>query len=119
MRCFDPPRSMRRRLCGLAVLPVLLSIPAHAGAAGRASLEIAPGAAAPGVSARDATAVARYWTPARMRGARPLDQVLDPDAGSRAGPGDQQASASFAAVPDTTQPPFTAVGRVFLKVGRF
>jgi hypothetical protein len=107
-----------RRLCGLVVLPVLLSIPAHAGAAGRASLEIAPGAAA-GVSARDAAAVARYWTPARMRSARPLDQILNPDAGGRAGPGDELASASFAPVPDTTQPPFTAVGRVFLKVGRF
>jgi V8-like Glu-specific endopeptidase len=29
------------------------------------------------------------------------------------------ASASFASVPDTTLPPFTAVGRVFLKVGNF
>lgn len=54
-----------------------------------------------------AAAVARYWTPARMRGARPVDG------------GNQLASASFASVPDTTLPPFREVGRVFVRIGNY
>jgi V8-like Glu-specific endopeptidase len=116
MRCFDPPRSTRRRLrwlSSLAALPVLLSFPAHAGAAARGSVAISPA----GVTG-EAAAVARYWTPARMRSARPLDQIIAGDAG-RPGRPSETASASFASVPNTTQPPFTAVGRVFLKVGNY
>jgi V8-like Glu-specific endopeptidase len=117
MGCFDSPSSTRRGFCwllSLAVLPVLLSLPAQAGAAARASVEIAPAAA----TTSEAAAVARYWTPARMRSARPLDRIV---AGSTApaGPSSETASASFASVPNTTQPPFTAVGRVFLKAGNF
>jgi V8-like Glu-specific endopeptidase len=118
MRCFDPssPTQRRlRRLLGLAVLPVLLSAPAHAGAAVRASIAISPAASTAG----EAAAVARYWTPARMRSARPLDQIL---RGSEPGTGagrNGSASASFASVPDTTQLPFSAAGRIFLKVGRY
>ncbi len=122
MRCSDPPSSTLRRLrrlAGLALLPVLLSFPAHAGAAARASIDVAPAAAMANASAGEAAAVARYWTPARMRSARPLDQILDPSSATPASQGGELASASFAAVPDTTQPPFTAVGRVFLKVGNF
>lgn len=111
-------RRRLRRLSSLAVLPLLLSFPAHAGAAVRASVAIASSAKA-SVSAGEAAAVARYWTPARMRSARPLDAIVHPaNAGPAARPGDL-ASASFASVPDTTQPPFTAVGRVFLKVGSY
>ncbi|HXS33225.1 MAG TPA: hypothetical protein VN758_05560 [Solirubrobacterales bacterium] len=112
---------MLRRLCrlsSLALLPLLLSLPAQAGAAGRASFDIAPASAAASASASEAAAVARYWTPARMRSARPLDQILNPSSDPASG-GNELASASFAAVPDTTLPPFTAVGRVFLKVGNF
>jgi|SRR6188472_67739 len=121
MRCLDPSSSMLRRLCrlsSLALLPLLLSLPAQAGAAGRASFDIAPASAAASASASEAAAVARYWTPARMRSARPLDQILNPSSDPASG-GNELASASFAAVPDTTLPPFTAVGRVFLKVGNF
>jgi V8-like Glu-specific endopeptidase len=113
MRCFDPSSFTRprpRRLSSLAILPVLLSLPAGAAAAPRASIAVAPRAA----PARVAAAVARYWTPARMRGARPLDQVL---RGNEVPP--PLASASFATVPNTSQPPFSAVGRVFLKVGNY
>jgi V8-like Glu-specific endopeptidase len=117
MGCFDSLSSARRRLCGLlslAVLPVLLGLPAQAGAAARESVAIAPAA----VTASEAAAVARYWTPARMRSARPLDRILGGST-SAAAPSGETASASFASVPNTTQPPFTAVGRVFLKVGNF
>jgi V8-like Glu-specific endopeptidase len=97
---------------------LLLSFPAHAGAAARASLPIAPASTA-STSAAEAAAVARYWTPVRMRSARPLDQILEPTAAGPASQESEPASASFATVPDATQPPFTAVGRVFLKVGRY
>lgn len=118
MRCFDPSSSTWRGLCrlsSLVALPVLLSLPAGAGAATRASIAVAPQAQPGAVPARAAAAVARYWTPARMRSARPLDQVL---RGSEAGT-PPLASASFATVPDTSQLPFSAVGRIFLKVGNY
>jgi V8-like Glu-specific endopeptidase len=118
MRRPDPPSSTLRRLrwlLSLTALPVLLSFPAQAGATARASVAIAPGSA----SASASTAVARYWTPARMRSARPLDRILRPSSAAVAAWPSEPASASFASVPDTTLPPFTAVGRVFLKVGNF
>jgi V8-like Glu-specific endopeptidase len=117
MRCLDPPSPARRRfppLFSTAVLLALLSFPAHAGAAARESVAISPGHA----PTSEAAAVARYWTPARMRSARPLDQIIDGPSGRAPRPS-EMASASFASVPNTTQPPFTAVGRVFLKVGNF
>ena len=62
--------------------------------------------------------VTRYWTPARMRNARPLDRrwaenvaisdVFGPSA---------VATASYATVPDPTVPPFTANGRIFVRQG--
>ncbi|HEV7399725.1 MAG TPA: hypothetical protein VGN84_05590 [Solirubrobacterales bacterium] len=121
MRCSDPqssPLRRLRRLWCLAALPLLLSLPADAGATVRAGVELAPAPAA-SASAGEAAAVARYWTPARMRSARPLDRILHPSAAGPDARAGELASASFATVADATQPPFTAVGRVFLKVGNF
>ena len=117
MRCLDPPSPARRRfrpLLSTALLLALLSFPAQAAAAARESVAISPA----DVTASEAAAVARYWTPARMRSARPLDQIIAGSSGPAARSG-ETASASFASVPNTTLPPFTAVGRVFLKVGNF
>jgi V8-like Glu-specific endopeptidase len=122
MRCSDPPSPTQRRLrrlSSLVVLPVLLSFPADAGAVARAGIALAPAPVTASASASEAAAVARYWTPARMRSARPLDRIFNPSAAAPDARGSKLASASFATVPDTTQPPFTAVGRVFLKVGGF
>ncbi len=80
-----------------------------------------------GASASRAAAakVERWWTPARMRAAKPLDR---PDPGLRAlieGPSlgaaraTATASATIAPVPDATQPPFRSAGRVFTLAGRF
>ena len=85
----------------------------------RASVSLSPAPATAGISSGGAAAVARYWTPARMRSARPLDEVVDPSASGGPTRDGELASASFASVPDTSQPPFTAVGRVFVKVGRY
>lgn len=98
---------------------MLLSLPAHAGATPRAGLAVGPGATATSTSASAAAAIARYWTPARMRSARPLDQLVHPARTGAAARPSEIASASFASVPDATLPPFTAVGRVFLKIGNF
>lgn len=64
--------------------------------------------------AADASAAApRFWTPTRMRSARPLDTEV---AGS--GPAtDPLAVASFAPVPDPTAPPNAVNGRVFVRLG--
>jgi V8-like Glu-specific endopeptidase len=101
----------------LAILAVLLALPAQAGAMPRASVLLSPAQVIASPSSGGAAAVARYWTPARMRSARPLDRIVD-GAPAVAVPSDT-ASASFASVPNAAQPPFTAVGRVFLKVGNF
>lgn len=61
-------------------------------------------AAAPGEAAK----IARYWTPARMRSTRPLDE--------RGGAG-LLAGASFAPVPDAAVPPYAVNGRLFVRQG--
>jgi hypothetical protein len=86
--------------CGAAALV------APAGASGAARLQAAE-SAAPGEAKR----TLRYWTPARMRSAQPLD----------AAPGgfvDPFAHVSFAPVATPTTPPFTFNGRLFLRQGR-
>jgi V8-like Glu-specific endopeptidase len=121
MDYFDSPSFTRRGLCrllGLATLPVLLSLPAQAGAMPRASVSLSPAPATASISSGGAAA-ARYWTPARMRSARPLDEIVNPSASGGSTRHGELASASFASVPNATQPPFTAVGRVFIKVGNF
>jgi len=117
MGCFNLLSRARRGLCwllGLVLLPAFLALPAPAGAMQRASVSLSAAQAIASPSSGDAASVAGYWTPARMRRARPLDRIVS-DAPAPA----DTASASFASVPNTTQPPFTAVGRVFLKVGNF
>jgi V8-like Glu-specific endopeptidase len=122
MGCFDSQSAKRRsggRLLGFVVLVALLALPAGADATARAGIALAPGAGVVTGSARAAADVARYWTPSRMRSARPLDAVLDGPPSGKATSPSPLASASFASVPNVSQPPFTAVGRVFLKIGAF
>jgi V8-like Glu-specific endopeptidase len=92
----------------------------------------APGAAAPGpdsatasaasAEARRAARVARYWTAARMRSARPLDLVVG--AGGRprlrvgAAAPEPAAGASFLAVATPEAAPFSFNGRLFIRRGK-
>lgn len=114
MGCPEPKSAAqggaRYALC-MAVLAVLLTVPGRAVAG-------APGVVSLGRHGQAAT-VARYWTPARMRSAKPLDRIVGQSESAPAAWPGQVASASFASVPDATQPPFTAAGRVFIKVGGF
>jgi hypothetical protein len=101
-------------LLGLLAVALVAAPLASAGAAGRVGVALAPGSEA---RVSRSNAVARYWTPARMRQARPLE-ALGRSSSGHAG-GDLLASASFAAVPDPALPPFSMVGRVFIRIGRF
>jgi V8-like Glu-specific endopeptidase len=74
------------------------------GGALAAPARLHPAAALPGEAAR----AARYWTPARMRSAPPLDAPRG---------GESLANVSFAQVPDPTVPPHSVNGRLFIRQG--
>jgi hypothetical protein len=77
-------------------------------------------AAVAGQAQAEAARVARYWTPARMRSARPLDLALGAGGRPRAIVGSSEgsgASASFLAVPTPDLPPYSVNGRIFLRRG--
>jgi len=73
-------------------------------------------------AAESAAQVARYWTPARMRAARPLDLGVDGRGRSRLQVGraveEGGAAASFVGVPTPEVAPFSFNGRVFLRRGK-
>jgi V8-like Glu-specific endopeptidase len=78
-------------------------------------------AAGPTHTLSAAERVARYWTPARMRAARPLDLVVDGQGRSHlrpGAPGSPQASASFVRIATPEAPPFSVNGRIFVKQGK-
>ena len=90
------------------------------------TLAVSPVQALAATSPRAATKVARYWTPARMRAARPLDLVVDNSGGSRlrvgrpgeGGDSGEGAGASFVNVPTPEQPPYSFNGRIFIRRGK-
>jgi V8-like Glu-specific endopeptidase len=67
----------------------------------------------------EAERVARYWTPARMRAAVPLDMELRGGRLRRveAAPANPLATASFKPVPTPTAPPYSVNGRIFVRQG--
>jgi hypothetical protein len=98
-----------------------------------AAVAVCPGAAvaAPSASAGEqavsanrgeAARIARYWTPRRMRSARPLDLVVGAGGKGRLrigarGEGSEGAAASFLAVPTPAVPPYSFNGRIFIRRG--
>jgi hypothetical protein len=115
-------RAHRRVAASLAALVAALAALAGPGAAAASPRSHPGGAAATAGQARaEATRVARYWTPARMRSARPLDLVVG--AGGRGAlrvgaPGEGGASASFLAISTPDVPPFSVNGRIFIRRGK-
>ncbi len=89
----------------------------HASAATRAQAPVAtPSASDPTAAER----VARYWTPERMRNARPLDLVVGAggEARLRVGPAEAAgAGASFLAVSTPDIAPYSFSGRIFIRRG--
>lgn len=103
-----------------AALLALLALAAVCAPAAPAALSPAERGLSP-AEARAEARVLRYWTPARMRSARPLGLVLDGrgEAQLRLGPGASPgASASFLAVPTPEVPPFSVNGRIFIRRGK-
>jgi hypothetical protein len=65
--------------------------------------------------------VERFWTPARMANARPLEYRLGPRGNGRltaAAPTIASVSTSFTQVPNPEEAPNTVNGRIFLRQGR-
>jgi V8-like Glu-specific endopeptidase len=95
------PRAVGAFVALGCLLAALLAAPAGAAA----SVRLHPGAAA---SEGEAARTARYWTPARMRSALPLDGA----------PGRPlTALASFAPIAEPTTPPYAVNGRLFILQG--
>lgn len=78
-------------------------------------------AAVSGQERAEAARVARYWTPERMRSARPLDLVVGTDGKPKLRVGAPErhkgASASFLAVSTPDVAPFSFNGRIFIRRG--
>jgi V8-like Glu-specific endopeptidase len=114
-------RAHSRVAAALAALVALLATfasPAGVGAAG--STKPTASAMSP-AQARRAARVARYWTPARMRGARPLDLVVGASGKPRLRVGapaaEPAANTSFLAVSTPDLPPYSFNGRIFIRRG--
>lgn len=101
------PHTGRSRLAGALAALACLGAAALAGAPGAsASARLSPTApAARGEVAR----VERYWTPARMRSAPPLDAPRGLGA---------TATASFAPIAEPNVSPYAVNGRIFIRQGR-
>jgi hypothetical protein len=96
----------------LALLATLLAGPAGA---------LAATAPARGDGRAEALRVERYWTPARMRSARPLDLAVDRlgEAELRLGaPVETGALASFVPVATPEVAPYSVNGRIFVRQGK-
>jgi hypothetical protein len=106
-----------RPLAALLALVAVLCVPAAASAA-----RTQPPAAVPSLSeAVAAERVVRYWTPERMRNARPLDLVIDADGERRlrVGPAaTAAATASFLPVSTPDLAPYSVNGRIFIRRGK-
>ncbi len=114
-------RSHHPRVAGLlaALLALVATLLACAGPS--AARTHVPGASAAASEAAAAARVARYWTPERMREARPLDLVV----GARGEPhlrlgaaATAGAAASFLAVSTPDLAPYSFNGRIFIRRGK-
>lgn len=111
-----------RRLTG-AIAGLLALVAALAGAAPAAAAERAKAPAAQLGEARERAAaqrVLRYWTPERMRTARPLEHVVDRRGRARVRLGaaaEPVASASFLRVQTPEVFPYSVNGRIFVRQG--
>jgi hypothetical protein len=119
-------RSYRAHLRVAGPLAIVVALLAAAFACPGSSLAgTRPQAGAGVASARQAGAeaarVTRYWTPARMRSARPLDLVVGAGGAARlrAGTaGGVGARVSFLSVSTPEVPPYSFNGRIFIRRGK-
>jgi hypothetical protein len=111
----------RARVAGtLATLAALLAAAFACAPAALAGLSPAERGLSP-AEARAEARVLGYWTPERMRSARPLDLVLDASGETRlrVGPAEAAgATASFLTVATPEVPPYSVNGRIFMRRGK-
>lgn len=116
MRSTEPGK-LRRAIALAGISAALAVSPAWAGTAAAAT-RVPSDAGAAAVRAEIAK-VKRYWTPARMRSARPLDLSLDAAGRGHLELGaavkDTGAGASWAEVQTPSELPYAVNGRVFLR----
>jgi V8-like Glu-specific endopeptidase len=109
------------RVVGLLATSVALAATVAACPGVAAAARPHPSTGAASFQERAAAArVARYWTPARMRSARPLDLVVESSGKTRLRVGAAEtndASASFRAVSTPDTPPYSFNGRIFIRRG--
>jgi hypothetical protein len=112
------------RVAGLlaALVALTAAVAACPGEAAPPTLALpATGTSAAVQGRAEAARVARFWTPARMRSARPLDLVVGAGGKRRlrvgAPPATGGAGASFRAVPTPRVPPYSFNGRIFFRRG--
>lgn len=117
-------RSYRAHLRVAAPLAALLGLLAAAIASPAAGAAASAPAVADDAGSSRAAAIAarvtRYWTPERMRNARPLDLVVDRngEAKVKLGPRERAgAGASFLTVSTPDVPPYSFNGRIFIRRG--
>lgn len=107
-------------LAAASAVALLAACPVGAAASARTHPQAAV-ASASQVRA-EAARVARYWTPQRMREARPLDLVVGAGGSSHLRVGAPEpipgASASFLAVSTPDVAPYSVNGRVFIRRGK-
>jgi len=108
----------------LATLVAVLAVAATCPGAALAGARAHPGGAGATISSEAAAAarIARYWTPARMRSARPLDLAVGADGRGRLQAGAPAlgggASASFLRVSTPDIAPYSFNGRIFIRRGK-
>jgi len=113
------------RVAALLAASVALLVAVAAGPAGAAARTHHPAGDAVASASQvraEAARVARYWTPERMRSARPLDLVVDAGGEARlrvgaADPAAAAAGASFLTVSTPDLPPYSFNGRIFIRRG--
>jgi hypothetical protein len=115
------PRVAGPLAIALALLATALAWPGAAGAGSRAHPSPATNAASSaGAEAALAARVKRFWTPTRMRAARPLGLVRDGAGHARlrlGAPALEGASASFLAISEPDVLPYAVNGRIFVRRG--
>src|SRR3954453_23301611 len=68
--------------------------------------------------AKDKAAIQRYWTPERMRNARPADRVLSGAFAPSGKPKRKAAGSAVQVPPPYTSQPTSTNGKVFFTMGR-
>lgn len=123
------PHRADRRLAGplailLALAAVALSCPGGALAGARTHPPLAAATAStagPSTVGAEAARVLRFWTPERMRKARPLGLVREPGGRAKLRLGTAAldgASASFLAISNPNVFPYAVNGRIFIRRGK-